>query len=110
MPAARLPQQVEAAAFYVVSEALTNVAKYAQASFARVQVKCEARHAVIEVVDDGVGGADVSLGTGLRGLADRVEALDGTLVVDSRVGEGTCVRAAIPLPAGVRVTAPQAAG
>jgi PAS domain S-box-containing protein len=110
VPAERLPQQVEAAAFYVVSEALTNVAKYAQASFARVRVTCEDEQAVIEVVDDGVGGADVSLGTGLRGLVDRVEALDGTLVVESPPGEGTTVRAAIPLPAGVRVAAPQAAG
>ena len=110
VPAERLPQQVEAAAFYVVSEALTNVAKYAQASFARVRVTCEDEQAVIEVVDDGVGGADVSLGTGLRGLVDRVEALDGALVVESPPGEGTTVRAAIPLPAGVRVAAPQAAG
>jgi PAS domain S-box-containing protein len=110
VPAERLPQQVEAAAFYVVSEALTNVAKYAQASFARVRVTCEDEQAVIEVVDDGVGGADVSLGTGLRGLVDRVEALDGTLVVESPPGEGTTVRVAIPLPAGVRVAAPQAAG
>jgi signal transduction histidine kinase len=110
VPAERLPQQVEAAAFYVVSEALTNVAKYAQASYARVRVTCDDEQAVIEVVDDGVGGADVSLGTGLRGLVDRVEALDGKLVVESPAGEGTSVRAAIPLPAGVRVAAPQAAG
>ena len=110
VPAERLPEQVEAAAFYVVAEALTNVAKYAQASFARVSVTWEDEHAVIEVADDGVGGADASLGTGLRGLADRVEALDGTLVVESPPGEGTCVRAAFPLPAGVRVAAPQAAG
>ena len=110
VPEERLPQQVEAAAFYVVSEALTNVAKYAQASFARVRVTWEDDQAVIEVADDGVGGADPSRGTGLRGLADRVEALDGTLVVESPAGDGTCVRAAIPLPAGVRAAAPQAAG
>ena len=110
VPAERLPQQVEAAAFYVVSEALTNVAKYAQASYARVRVTCEDGQALIEVTDDGVGGADVRHGTGLRGLVDRVEALDGTLVVESVPGEGTSVRAAIPLPAGVRIAAPQAAG
>jgi len=110
VPEERLPQQVEAAAFYVVAEALTNVAKYAQASFARVRVTCEAGHAMVEISDDGVGGADISLGTGLRGLVDRVEALDGTLLVESPPGEGTSVRAAIPLPVGVRVAAPQAAG
>ena len=110
VPAERLPQQVEAAAFYVVSEALTNVAKYAQASFARVRVTCAEAQAVVEIVDDGVGGADIGLGTGLRGLVDRVEALDGTLVVESPPGEGTSVRAVIPLPAGVRLAAPQAAG
>jgi PAS domain S-box-containing protein len=110
VPAERLPQQAEAAAFYVVSEALTNVAKYAQASFARVRVTREDGHVLIEVSDDGVGGADAALGSGLRGLADRVEALDGRFVVDSPPGGGTSVRAAIPLPAGVRLPAPQAAG
>jgi PAS domain S-box-containing protein len=97
VPEERLPEQVEAAAFYVISEALTNVAKYAQASLARVSVTCDGRHAVIEVADDGVGGADETRGTGLRGLADRVEALDGTLVVESSPGRGTSVRAVIPI-------------
>jgi PAS domain S-box-containing protein len=110
VPEERLPPQIEAAAFYVVSEGLTNVAKYAQASHARVRVTCESGRAVIEVVDDGVGGADAGMGSGLRGLADRVEALDGDFEIDSRPGAGTSVRATIPLPAGVRVAAPQAAG
>ena len=110
VPAERLPQQIEAAAFYVVSESLTNVAKYAQASYARVSVTCEDGHALIEVVDDGVGGADAGKGSGLRGLADRVEALDGVFAIESPTGAGTCVRAAIPLSAGVRLPAPQASG
>ena len=75
-----------------------------------MRVTCEEGQAVVEIADDGVGGADISLGTGLRGLVDRVEALDGTLVVESPPGEGTSVRATIPLPAGVRLAAPQAAG
>jgi PAS domain S-box-containing protein len=94
----RLPGQVEAAAYYVVSEALANVAKYARASAVSVRVAQEDGQAVIEVVDDGVGGADPELGSGLRGLADRVEALDGRLAVESRPGDGTRVRAVIPLP------------
>jgi PAS domain S-box-containing protein len=97
LPEQRLPDQVEAAAFYVVSEALTNVAKYAQASFASIRVTCGDGYAVVEVADDGVGGADAARGTGLRGLADRVDALDGDLVVESSPGEGTRVRAVIPL-------------
>ena len=92
----RLPDQVEAAAFYVVSEALANVAKYAQASVARVSVTCVDGNAIVEVADDGVGGADAAGGTGLRGLADRVDALDGSLLVESPPGEGTLVRAVIP--------------
>jgi len=79
---------------------LTNVAKYAQATVARVSVTCEDGHVTIEVVDNGIGGADAAHGTGLRGLADRVEALDGRLEVESPQGRGTSVRAAIPLPAG----------
>jgi PAS domain S-box-containing protein len=98
VPDERLPEHVEAAAFYVVSEALTNVAKYAQATFARVSVTCDNGNVQIEVVDDGIGGADETRGTGLRGLADRIEALDGRLVVESPPGRGTSVRAAIPLP------------
>jgi signal transduction histidine kinase len=92
----RLPAPVEAAAFYVVAEALTNVAKYADASSVRVSVTRLNGHAVVEVADDGRGGADPSRGSGLRGLVDRVSALDGTLSVDSPEGGGTRVRAEIP--------------
>jgi signal transduction histidine kinase len=95
----RLPSPVETAAYFVVAEALTNVAKYADATHARVSVSRENGHAVIDVHDDGVGGADASTGSGLRGLGDRVGALDGTLEVHSPRGEGTLVRARIPLGA-----------
>jgi signal transduction histidine kinase len=93
----RLPKRVEAAAYYVVSEALANVAKYAQASEVNVRVAHDHGLAVVEVVDDGVGGADPQRGSGLRGLNDRIEALEGALIVDSRPGEGTTIRAEIPL-------------
>ena len=95
----RLPQPVEAAAYYVVAEALTNVAKYAEASVATVHVARENANVTVLVVDDGIGGADATRGTGLRGLRDRVEALDGTLAVESAPGSGTTIRATIPLPA-----------
>jgi PAS domain S-box-containing protein len=93
----RLPKSVEAAAYFVVCEALTNVAKYAHASEARVRVERDDGQATVEVVDDGVGGADEHDGSGLRGLADRVEALGGRLVVTSPVGQGTAVRAQLPV-------------
>lgn len=99
-PDERLPEGVEAAAYYVVAEALTNVAKYAHASAATVRVSRSNGRAVVEVADDGVGGADPALGTGLRGLADRVEALDGRLVVESVPGRGTTIRAEIPVGFG----------
>jgi PAS domain S-box-containing protein len=96
-PEGRLPEPVEAAAYYVVAEALTNVAKYADASAATVRVSRVNGRAVVEVADDGVGGADPVNGSGLRGLADRVEALDGRLEVRSARGSGTTVRAEIPI-------------
>jgi signal transduction histidine kinase len=96
LPDERLPGQVEAAAYYVVSEALANVAKYASASTATVRVARTNGRAVVEVVDDGVGGADPTIGSGLRGLTDRIEALDGRLRIMSPVGEGTTIRAEIP--------------
>jgi signal transduction histidine kinase len=99
VPAERLPAPVEAAAFYVVSESLANVAKYAEASVARVRVTRQNGRAVVEVSDDGIGGADAARGSGLRGLADRVEALDGRLEVQSPAGAGTHVRAEIPCEA-----------
>jgi PAS domain S-box-containing protein len=95
--AERLPEPVEAAAYYVVSEALTNVAKYADASVVRVEVSCRDGRAAITVSDDGAGGADPAGGSGLRGLADRVEALSGRLEIDSPRGSGTTLRAELPL-------------
>ena len=92
----RLPDRVEAAAYYVVSEALTNVAKHAGASAVRIRVQQTDGRAVVEVADDGVGGADGTQGTGLRGLADRVDALGGRLLVESPAGRGTVVHAEIP--------------
>jgi signal transduction histidine kinase len=96
MPAERLPAPVEAAAYFVVAEALTNVVKYAEASTAAVRIRRNGSYAVVEVCDDGVGGADPAIGTGLRGLADRLAALDGRLEVHSPPGEGTTVRAEVP--------------
>jgi signal transduction histidine kinase len=92
----RMPEAVEVAAYYIVAESLTNVAKYAGASSARVAVSRDDGELVVEITDDGVGGADEDAGSGLRGLADRVEALDGRLQVWSPRGGGTCVRAEIP--------------
>jgi signal transduction histidine kinase len=94
--AARLPEQVEVAAYYVVSEGLANVAKHAAATSARVDVTRADGRAVVEVVDDGAGGADTESGSGLRGLADRVEALGGRLRVWSPAGGGTRLRAELP--------------
>jgi PAS domain S-box-containing protein len=97
IPDGRLPEPVEAAAYYLIAESLTNAMKHAQASAVRVQVAASSARVVVEVSDDGVGGADPAIGSGLRGLADRVEALKGALEVVSRAGGGTCVRAVIPL-------------
>jgi signal transduction histidine kinase len=91
-----LPEPVELAAYFVASEALTNVAKYAQATAASVRFARTRSRAVIEIADDGVGGADEARGSGLRGLADRVEALDGRLRVVSPPGAGTVVVAELP--------------
>jgi len=91
-----LAEPVELAAYFVASEALTNVAKYAHATTASVRVSRQGRNAVIEIADDGVGGADKAGGSGLRGLADRVEALDGRLSVISPPGAGTTVTAELP--------------
>jgi signal transduction histidine kinase len=96
MPGGRLPEAVEAAAYFVVAEALTNVVKYADASQATISVTQHNGTAVVEITDDGVGGADPRRGTGLRGLADRVAALDGHLALESAPGRGTRLRAEIP--------------
>ena len=95
--AERLPAPVEIAAYYVVAEGLTNVAKYAQASEATVAVRRSAGLVTVDISDDGVGGADAGRGSGLRGLADRVAALDGTLSVDSPAGQGTRLHVEIPV-------------
>jgi signal transduction histidine kinase len=89
--ATRLPAPVEAALYFVCSEALTNAAKHASASRVQIDVRQEQDRVVVAVADDGVGGADASRGTGLRGLADRVEALGGRLRVESPPGKGTRV-------------------
>jgi signal transduction histidine kinase len=87
---------VEVAAYYVVSESLANIGKHAQASTATVTAVRSDDELVVEIVDDGVGGADTEGGSGLRGLADRVEALDGRLRVWTPRGGGTRVRAELP--------------
>jgi PAS domain S-box-containing protein len=97
-PAGRLAPTLETTAYFTVAEALTNVAKYARATHATVRVAEEDSDLVIEVSDDGVGGARPDAGSGLTGLADRVGALDGKLSVVSPPGEGTLVRAELPLP------------
>jgi signal transduction histidine kinase len=96
-PDGRYPDSVEAAAYYVVSEALANVVKYAEASSASIRIAEDGGRLVVEVADDGVGGADSARGSGLSGLADRVAALDGTLELDSPAGAGTRVTATIPV-------------
>ncbi len=92
----RLPDPVEAAAYYVVAESLANIGKHAQATTASVNVIRTGNDVVVEVVDNGVGGADTERGSGIRGLADRVEALGGRLRVWSPAGRGTRIRAEMP--------------
>jgi signal transduction histidine kinase len=92
----RLPIEVEAAAYFVVSELLTNAVKHSHATETRIAVAIESQVLRIEVTDDGIGGADSRRGSGLRGLTNRVEALGGRLVVSSSPGLGTTVRAEIP--------------
>ncbi|MEO5575879.1 MAG: PAS domain S-box protein [Gaiellaceae bacterium] len=96
-PDEALPRPVEAAAYYVIAEELANVIKHAGATMVNVRVACEDGRAVIAVSDDGVGGADPGDGSGLSGLADRVEALGGSLSIESPPGGGTRVTASIPL-------------
>ena len=97
VPAERLPAEVEAAAYFICSEALANVAKYASASRVVVRVTADDHAALVEIVDDGVGGADPAQGSGLRGLADRVEALGGALRLESPPDGGTRLAAELPL-------------
>jgi len=103
VPDVRYPAAQEAAAFFVCSEGLANVAKYSGASVARIAVAATGARLVVRVADDGAGGADPARGSGLRGLADRVEALGGELAVESPPGAGTLLTAELPLArAGAR--------
>jgi signal transduction histidine kinase len=97
MPERRFATGIEAAAYFTIAEALTNVAKYAEATSATVRGSVVRDSLVVEVCDDGVGGADAAHGSGLTGLADRVRAQGGTLSVMSPAGAGTTVRAVLPL-------------
>lgn len=94
---ARLPERAEVAAYFVVSEALANVAKHAQASVVRVLAEVRAGVLKVSIRDDGVGGADPSRGSGLIGLTDRVEASGGTISISSHAGEGTQITAELPV-------------
>ena len=96
----RLPEQIELAAYYAVCEALTNTAKHASASEARVNVKMIGDALRIEVQDDGRGGAVVAHGSGLVGLRDRVEALGGQLFLRSPQGAGTILEIEVPVDLG----------
>ena len=98
-PDARLPEPIEAAAYYLVAEALTNVTKYAQASTVSIRIAARDTSVLIEIADDGIGGADPATGSGLRGLADRVEALGGALEIVSPGRAGTSLAARIPMQA-----------
>jgi len=96
VPGRRLEPGVEATAYFVVAEALTNVVRYAQATRVDVAAGCRDGTLHVVVTDDGCGGAEPSRGSGLRGLGDRLAALDGRLHLDSRPGVGTALRAEIP--------------
>ena len=100
VPDMGLPERVALVAYFVVSESLTNTVRYARAAMAQVRIAVDDGALCVEVVDDGVGGADPAAGTGLRGLVDRVQILGGGLEVTSPPGEGTRLAARIPLDAG----------
>jgi signal transduction histidine kinase len=102
-PAERLPEPVETAAYYTASEALANVVKHSHATRASVRVERLDGLVTVEISDDGVGGADPERGSGLRGLRDRVDTLDGVLRVESPPGRGTIVRVELPVRSESRV-------
>jgi signal transduction histidine kinase len=101
----RFSPAIEGAVYFTISEALANVAKYAGATVARVRADWLDDELTVEISDDGVGGADASSGTGLRGLADRLESIDGSLQILSPVGGGTRLVARIPVSAPVATPA-----
>ncbi|MFL5775699.1 MAG: histidine kinase [Chloroflexota bacterium] len=101
----RFSPAIEGAVYFTISEALTNIAKYAQASRALVRAEWLDDELAVEIADDGIGGADASSGTGLRGLADRLESVDGSLEVVSPIGGGTRLFARIPVPSAVATPA-----
>jgi signal transduction histidine kinase len=107
VPSERFDEALEAAVYFVVAESLTNAAKYADASCARVEMSTTNDVVTVSVRDDGRGGANLEAGTGLHGLADRVEALGGQLDVRSPVGAGTEVRAQLPLRRARRPAVPR---
>jgi signal transduction histidine kinase len=92
----RLPESVESNAYFIVAEGLTNVARHSQATSARVAIRRAGETLLIDIEDDGVGAADAARGSGLAGMADRVAALEGTLVLDSPAGGGTRVHVELP--------------
>jgi signal transduction histidine kinase len=96
LPGERLPERVEAAVYYVVAETVTNIAKHAQAESATVSVTLAHNTARVVITDNGIGGADPARGSGLRGLADRIEALEGGLRIESPASSGTRIEAQIP--------------
>src|SRR5262249_4185866 len=98
VPEERFPQEIEASAYFIIAEALTNVVKHARAAYATVTASVQDGMLRIEVGDDGVGGADAN-GHGLVGMRDRVTALGGRLVIESPPGKGTRVAATLPLSA-----------
>jgi signal transduction histidine kinase len=102
----RLPDAVETTVYFAVSEALTNVAKYSQASSVAITTRQMNGSLQVVVADDGIGGADVSRGSGLRGLADRVAVVDGELEIDSPEGGGTRLELRIPVHAPSGTEAP----
>jgi signal transduction histidine kinase len=104
LPDRRLAMPIEAAAYFTVSEALANVAKYARATHAWVEVEQLEHHLSVEVGDNGAGGADPGRGSGLQGLRDRVAAVNGTLTIDSQPGAGTVLRARLPIRLASRET------
>ena len=99
IPSQRLPERVEVTTYFLIAESLTNAVKHAQASRVKVDVKVTDGRAVIDISDDGIGGANATAGSGLHGLADRVDAFEGRLAVTSRDGAGTHVHAELPCAA-----------